>query len=80
MQQRIGLSVVLGLLTLVLAACGGYSSYNTSFDERGTWAVGQTAEVTGTVADGAYRLQVDAERGIFWATAGVEAGDGTYSI
>jgi hypothetical protein len=72
--------ILLLSLSLFLVGCGGYDSYETSFDERGTWGVGSTAETTGTVADGVYRMQVDAERGIFWSTAGVETGDGIYSI
>lgn len=67
-------------LTLLLAACGGYRNYETSFDSNDGWGVGDTAEVQGNIVDGKYRLQVDAERGIFWSTAGLDIGDGTYTI
>ena len=72
--------IVFVSLTLILAACGGYGGYETMFDARDGWGVGDTAEVKGSIADGKYRLQVDAERGIFWSTAGINAGDGTYVL
>lgn len=74
------MSMTLLALALLLVACGGYGSYETGFDERDGWGVGNTVEVEGMVADGAYRLRVDAERGIFWSTAGISAGDGTYVV
>lgn len=72
------LTCVLALLVL-LVGCQS-EPYQTSFDSKGTWGTGSEADVQGTVANGVYDMTVEAESGIFWATANQNLGYGTYRL
>ncbi len=73
---RVGL---LTLLLLMLSACGS-SAFSETFDDTGSWGVGQAADVSGAVTGGVYDFYVESSRGSFWSTAGQNLADGTYTV
>lgn len=72
----------LAFLILLVTFLGGCQAepYRTTFDSKGTWGTGSEADVTGDVSGGVYDMTVDAESGIFWATANQKLGYGTYRL
>jgi hypothetical protein len=75
-------SVAWALLVLFIAvACTSFSGpYEETFDSEGSWGTGEDLEARGEVTGGRYEFLVKAELGLFWATAGVERGDGIYQV
>ena len=77
--QRITTMAGLLALLLITAACSS-SDFNETFDDAGSWGVGRQADVAGSVTGGVYDMSVESSNGIFWSTAGVDLGDGTYVL
>ncbi len=67
-------------IILLLTACGGQEPYLETFDEQGSWRVGEDIDVSGEVIDGVYRFRVVPESITFWTTAGEEFTDGIFSV
>ena len=72
--------LLLLLTLLLLAACGGQDTFLETFDESGSWRVGDDLDARGEVVDGVYRFSVAADTGIFWTTAGKSFTNGVYSV
>ncbi len=78
---RKGIAMGLLLMLLLLAACGGTtSSYETTFDEAGTWTVGEDTYTTGTIENGVYDLLIKGDDVRRWAHADETFGDGIYEL
>jgi hypothetical protein len=56
------------------------TAYAESFDEAGTWTVGDDATATGTIGDGVYEMFVELSGDIFWVTAGRNFADAVYEV
>jgi hypothetical protein len=54
--------------------------YLETFDEAGTWTIGQDVNASGMVKDGRYEISVDLIGDIFWITAGDNFGDGNFEV
>ena len=67
-------------LFLLLSGCGGQASYLETFDEVGSWRVGEDLEASGQVVDGVYRLAVEPYNEYFWTTAGENFENGVFSV
>ncbi|MFW6097149.1 MAG: hypothetical protein ACOC9Z_03690 [Chloroflexota bacterium] len=85
MQARIaryvGRQGVLALLLLLLAACNALQGpYEETFDDAGQWGTGEDLEASGEVTGGRYEFLVNANLGLFWATAGERRSDGVYQV
>lgn len=74
--------LLIALLLLCLAACSNdtASTLNESFDEAGSWRVGDDFDVSGQVTDGVYRFEIAKDTGSFWTTAGDNFANGTYQV
>lgn len=72
--------LLLALISLLIAACGGDQTYTEIFDETGSWRIGEDFDVNGQVVDGVYRFDVSADVGTFWTTAGENFRNGLYSV
>lgn len=70
---------LLAFLIPLLIGCQA-EPYQTTFDAKGTWGTGNEPDVTGNVQGGVYDMVVEAESGIFWATANQSLGYGTYRL
>lgn len=81
LMSRLVLVPMLLLLPLI-GACSlvDNSPYEETFDSQGRWGSGQSTEVEGQVNDGWYELQVLNKRGVFYASAGENFGDGIYEV
>jgi hypothetical protein len=55
-------------------------AYADSFDEAGSWTVGDDATATGTVRNGVYEMSVELSGDIFWVTGGRNFADGRYEV
>jgi hypothetical protein len=69
--------IVLALLAGCTAITG---SYEETFDDPGNWTEETTFEAETNVTGGRYEFMVKSELGIYWSTAGVNIGDGIYSV
>ena len=78
--MRFSKHLLLLLTLLLLAACGGQDAFLETFDEPGSWRVGDDLDARGEVVDGVYRFTVAADTGIFWTTAGKSFTNGLYSV
>jgi hypothetical protein len=54
--------------------------YSETFDEPGSWTVGDDATATGTIQNGLYEMSIEQSGDIFWVTAGRNFADGTYEV
>lgn len=71
------------ILVITTVACGSSPSdepYQETFDSAGNWGVGTTADVEGQVINGVYEMHVKDNHGIYFASAGENFSDGSYSI
>jgi hypothetical protein len=55
-------------------------AYADSFDEPGSWTVGDDATATGTIQNGVYEMYVELSGDIFWVTGGRNFADGRYQV
>lgn len=75
------LSLLLVVVALLFVGCRPADRpYVATFDDAGSWGVGDDADVIGRVIDGRYELLVRADSGIFWATGGENFADGLYEV
>ena len=77
------LILIVLILVITAVACGSSPSdepYQETFDSAGNWGVGTTADVEGQVINGVYELNVKDNHGIYFASAGENFSDGSYSI
>jgi hypothetical protein len=79
-MQKNGILILILLVILVLSACGGEQPYVETFDEPGTWRVGEDADVDGEIIDGVYRMTMKADDALIWTTAGESFADGIYEV
>lgn len=71
----------LALLLLLLAGCNALQRpYEETFDDAGQWGTGEDLEASGEVTGGRYEFLVNANLGLFWATAGERLADGVYQL
>lgn len=77
MGQKLSVTFI---LLLFLVSCGGDLPYEETFDEAGTWSVGEDNAVDGAVRDGVYDMLVFADDVNIWATAGESFSDGIYQV
>lgn len=85
MQARIARNAArqgaLLLLLLLLVACNALQGpYEETFDDAGKWGIGEDLEASGEVTGGRYEFLVNANLGLFWATAGERMSDGVYQV
>ena len=69
----------IGMLFLI-TACGGQEPYLETFDEPGSWRVGEDLEASGQVVDGVFRLAVEPYNSYFWTTAGQDFSNGVFKV
>jgi hypothetical protein len=55
-------------------------SYAATFDQAGSWGSDNRADVVGQVSNGVYDMEVKANYGVFYATAGESFTDGIYEV
>jgi hypothetical protein len=55
-------------------------SFAETFDEAGSWTVGDDATATGTIQDGVYEMFVEQSGDIFWVTSGRNFADAVYQV
>lgn len=80
-MRRIVMRLGLVLWLALLAGClGSATAYRETFDEPGSWRVGEDGDVTGQIVDGKYDLLVKADILFAWTTAGRNFGDAVYEI
>jgi len=72
--------LLLTILVIVLAGCGGADSYTETFDTSGNWRTGNDADAVGEIHDGVYDLMVEADDVIIWTAAGEDFSDGVYQV
>lgn len=68
------------LLLLLLPSCGDNLPFVETFDAPGDWRVGNDADVTGEIRDGAYHFSLNADDLIKWTNAGKSFSDGIYTV
>ncbi len=70
------------LAALIGVSCSARSPvpFLETFDQTGSWGVGSSPDVEGSVANGVYEMLVKDERGIYLATAGLQFTDGVYQV
>lgn len=71
------------ILALIASACTSLfdnNPYLETFDEVGSWGVGNTKQSEGQVKDGVYELHVKDNHGVYYATAGENFANGTYIV
>lgn len=73
---------LIGLLLIgLLAACGGSTApYSESFDEPGSWTVGDDTYTEGKIEEGVYDLLIKGDDVRRWTHAGESFGDGAYQV
>ena len=79
----VGIILVLLLLWLVfsmLQSDSGETEFTESFENAGSWTVGQDASASGLVSDGRYEITVNQMGDIFWVTAGKNFEDGYFEV
>jgi hypothetical protein len=54
--------------------------YTETFNEAGSWTVGEDATATGTIQNGIYEMSVQESGDIFWVTSGRKFADGIYEV
>lgn len=78
---RLLVGLLSGLILLFLVSCQSSGGpYETTFDQEGDWAVGETEDLRGDVLNGVYDLLVYSDFGLYWVTPNRSFGDGTYSV
>lgn len=65
---------------VMATACNQDTSYTTTFDEAGGWAVDSDTDVEGSITNERYELLVKQPSGQFYTTAGESFGDGIYEV
>ncbi|MCA9933180.1 MAG: hypothetical protein H6662_13360 [Ardenticatenaceae bacterium] len=81
MQRMKAVGILALILMVALTAClGSASVYRETFDEAGSWRVGNDADAEGQVIDGKFDMLVKADNLFIWTTAGKEFGDATYEV
>lgn len=78
--KHITFLLLVALLMVTAAACRHDTSYTTTFDEVGGWAVDSDTDVEGSVTNGRYELLVKQPSGQFYTTAGESFADGIYQV
>jgi hypothetical protein len=56
------------------------AGYSETFDEAGTWPVGDDGTATGTIRDGVYEMFVELSGDIFWVTGGRNFANAVYEV
>ena len=77
------LMFLLPLLALISGSCSGRQSgepFQETFESAGKWGVGTTADVEGQVNNGVYDMLVKDNHGIYYASAGENFSDGSYTV
>jgi len=54
--------------------------YAETFDEVGSWTVGDDATATGIIQNGVYEMSIQESGDIFWVTSGRNFADGVYEV
>lgn len=54
--------------------------YTESFDQAGTWTIGDDATASGTIQDGVYEMSIELSGDIFWVTGGRNFADAVYEV
>jgi len=73
-------AVIILLVGLLLAGCGGAKTYTETFDEPGSWRIGSDADAVGQVVEGVYDMFVTADDVTIWTTGGESFTDGVYEV
>lgn len=72
---------LMSLLSLLLGCNSGSGGpFEESFDQPGSWGVGENENIRGEIRNGVYDLLVYADQGVYWVTPSETFGDGTYSV
>ena len=79
-MRKNGILILILLALLALSACGGEQTYEETFDEPGTWRIGNDADAVGQVVDGVYDMVVEADDVTIWTTGGQSFTDGVYEV
>ena len=79
-MRKNGIFILLSLIMFALSACGGEQPYEETFDEPGTWRVGDDVDVNGQIVDGVYDMLMKADDALIWTTAGESFTDGVYQV
>lgn len=74
------IGLILLLLMPALACAGSNGNYEETFDSIGDWGAGDSGDAIGNVSNGVYEMNVLAEDGLYWSTAGESLGSGTYTL
>ena len=56
------------------------TAYTESFDEAGSWPIGNDGTATGMIQDGTYEMFVELSGDIFWITGGRNFADAVYEV
>lgn len=79
-SKRLFLPVALLLIGLLAACRGGSAPYMETFDEPGTWTVGDDTYTEGKIEGGVYDLLIKGDDVRRWTHAGESFGDGVYQV
>ncbi len=74
--------VAIIVMVLTNAACSGQNteSYSETFDNPGSWSIGDDTYTDGKIVDGVYDLLVKGDDVSRWASAGENFKDGIYEV
>lgn len=67
-------------LFFIVGCASTAGPYSESFDSTQSWATGENDQSRGVVAGGVYDFTVFTDKGIYWASAAEQFGDGTYEV
>ncbi|MFZ0546562.1 MAG: hypothetical protein WAM60_14040 [Candidatus Promineifilaceae bacterium] len=57
-----------------------HEAYSETFNEAGTWTVGDDATASGAVREGLYEMSIEISGDIFWVTGGRNFSDAIYEV
>lgn len=79
-SKRLLLPITLLLIGLLAACRGGSAPYAETFDEPGTWSVGDDTYTEGKIEGGVYDLLIKGDDVRRWTHAGESFADGVYQV
>lgn len=72
--------LVMVLLSITCGPIGTGGAYTESFNQPGSWGLGDRNDVEGKIENGVYEMLVKSSYGIYYATAGEEFTDGIFEV